>query len=398
MKKNFYYKFLSCTFLGALGEYMVLTILSWYILETYNDFSILGKVLSFRILPRFFMGFLGGYLADRYNRRKMMIFLYSFIMLTSFAQTLLVSIYDKPAWYLLASLLFLRSIFDGAEPSVRNAILPQIVDRDTLAKAVGYYSTGLNLAAIIAPIIATFLMSKLNFSTVFWIDWFFQIPAFFILFYLPKVNISDVKEEGFFRSYKGAWKYLKGNKNLLKCMLVSITMMFFLFPFGAMLSILVKDGLGLGISSYGYLSGVDAAGAVLAGVILHHIFSNPLKKMKIWYLTALLSGVILIILCLKPSMVVIYILIFLFGLLSQLFRSFSRVVFQENTPDKLRGKIMSIIISDSGFISLGLLLYTFIAEKKSIFFSVTLMGGITIVIATYLMLRNISKKHLYEGT
>ncbi|QLJ55489.1 MFS transporter [Flavobacterium psychrophilum] len=176
MKDKFYPLFLSCTFLGALGEYMALTTLSWYLLETYSVVAILGQVLSFRVFPRFFMGFIGGYWADIYDRKKMIILVYAGIMLMSFIQTILVSTILKPHWFLLAMALFMRSIFDGAEPSIRNAILPDLVKKEAITKAVGFYATGLNLAAILAPILASLMILKWDIKYVFWIDLCFQIP------------------------------------------------------------------------------------------------------------------------------------------------------------------------------------------------------------------------------
>lgn len=373
---SFYRSFLVCTFLGALGEYMALTTLSWYLLETYHELSIMGKVLSFRILPRFFMGFVGGYLADRYDGRKMMIFIYTCIMIVSLIQTILITTIDQPAWYALAGVLFLRSIFDGAEPSVRNAILPHIVDKNTITKAIGYYATGLNMAAIIAPVLATGMMSYFKINVVFWIDWLFQLPSFIILLALPKIVKTDLSSPNktFFKAYQDAFQFIYKSSVLFRCLAVSISMMAIIFPFGAMLSIYVKDGLHLGIKDYGYILGVEAFGAVLAGVLLHKVFNTPTQQFRKWYILTLLSGICLIFLAIKPQLLWVYGFIFLFGLLTQLMRSFSRVIFQEKTPDELRGKVMSIIISDSGFISIGLLFFTFLADKITIDASVLYMG------------------------
>lgn len=394
MRIHYYYRFLTCTFIGALGEYMALITLSWYLLETYNDISVLGKVLSFRILPRFFMGFVGGYLADLFDRKKMMVFVYGCIMLISLFQTILITAVDQPAWYALAGMLFLRSIADGAEPGIRNAVLPYIVDRPMIAKAVGYYSTGLNLAAILAPMLATFLMLHFEIITVFWIDWILQIPSFIILFSIPKMadTFVNTPKKTFVRAYKEAFLFIYRSPVLIRSVIVSIAMMITLFPFGAMLSIYVKEALRLGVKDYGYMSAAEAGGAVLSGILLYKIFHKPERKIMHWYGLSLMAGFCLILLSLGPNIFWTYLLIFIFGLFTQLFRSYSRVIFHENTPDRLRGKVMSIIISDSSFISIGLLVFTFLAEKITIVNSLFYMGICTVVLmlmAIILRLRNV---------
>lgn len=376
MKDKFYPVFLSCTFLGALGEYMALTTLSWYLLETYSSVAIMGQVLSFRVFPRFFMGFIGGYWADIYDRKKMILLVYAGIMFMSLLQTILVTTISKPHWLLLAMTLFMRSIFDGAEPSIRNAILPDLVKKEAITKAVGLYATGLNLAAILAPILASFMIFKWDIKYVFWIDLSFQIPSFIVLFFVPKIkNIkSENQKTSIIKSYKEVIHYVYQSPILLNCVKTSILMMFLLFPFGAMLSIYVKEGLNLGVKEFGIISGIESGGAVLAGIFLSKIFGSSDKKIIRWHLLALLSGFILIAFYFKLPQLLFYFLIFLFGFLTQSFRSMSRIIFQKNAPDLIRGKLMSVIIADSGFVSLGLLLFTQLATKTDIFLTTLIMG------------------------
>ncbi|WP_281638095.1 MFS transporter [Flavobacterium marginilacus] len=376
MKDKFYPVFLSCTFLGALGEYMALTTLSWYLLETYSAVAIMGQVLSFRVFPRFFMGFIGGYWADIYDRKKMILLVYAGIMFMSLLQTILVTTISKPHWLLLAMTLFMRSIFDGAEPSIRNAILPDLVKKEAITKAVGLYATGLNLAAILAPILASFMMFKWDIKYVFWIDLCFQIPSFIVLFFVPKIkNIkSENQKTSIIKSYKEVIHFVYQSPILLNCVKTSILMMFLLFPFGAMLSIYVKEGLNLGVKEFGIISGIESGGAVLAGIFLSKIFGSSDKKIIRWHLLALLSGFILIAFYFKLPQLLFYFLIFLFGFLTQSFRSMSRIIFQKKAPDLIRGKLMSVIIADSGFVSLGLLLFTQLATKTDIFLTTLIMG------------------------
>ena len=369
---------------------MALTTLSWYLLETYSVVAIIGQVLSFRIFPRFFMGFIGGYLADIYDRKKMIQLIYAGIMLMSLLQTLLVTTIYKPHWFLLAMLLFMRSIFDGTEPSIRNAILPDLVKTETITKAVGLYATGLNLAAILAPILASVMMLKWGIKYVFWIDLCFQIPSFVVLFFLPKMKNIKLKNQktSIVQSYKEVIHFVYKSPILLNCVKTSIVMMFLLFPFGAMLSIYVKDGLGLGVKEFGIISGIESGGAVLAGIFLSRIFGSSDKKIMRWYLMALFSGVILVAFFFKMPQALFYFFIFIFGFLTQSFRSMSRIIFQENAPDLIRGKLMSVIIADSGFVSLGLLMFTQLATKTNIFLTTLIMGILICLIMVVKILKS----------
>lgn len=393
MKNKFYLFFLSCTFLGALGEYMALTTLSWYLLDTYSVAAVLGQVLSFRVFPRFFMGFIGGYWADIYDRKKMILVIYAGILLMSLLETILVTTVLKPEWFLLAAILFVRSIFDGAEPSIRNAILPDLVSKESITQAVGLYSTGLNLAAILAPIAASFMILKWEIKYVFWIDFVFQIPSFAVLFFIPKINyLTDSNTKpSIIKSYKEVLQFLYKSPVLLNCVKTSIMMMFLLFPFGAMLSIYVKQGLELGVKEFGIISGIESAGAVLAGVFLSIFFRNSDQKIVQWYLPAFFSGIILLVFSCKLPQMLFYILIFFFGFFTQSFRSVSRIIFQKHAPDLIRGKLMSIIIADSGFVSLGLIVFTQLATKTDIFITAFVMGIVICLIMAFKIIKRLCK-------
>lgn len=164
--------------------------------------------------------------------------------------------------------------------------------------------------------------------------------------------------------------------------------MFLLFPFGAMLSIYVKDGLGLGVKEFGIISGIESGGAVLAGIFLSRIFGSSDKKIMRWYLMALFSGVILVAFFFKMPQALFYFFIFIFGFLTQSFRSMSRIIFQENAPDLIRGKLMSVIIADSGFVSLGLLMFTQLATKTNIFLTTLIMGILICLIMVVKILKS----------
>ena len=369
-KKKYYNIFLICTSIGALGEYTSLVALNWFIIENFNSINILGTIFFFRIVPRFFMGYLGGYLADKYNRRCLIIIIYGGVLITSFFQAFIIFFSNNLHWQVIAGTIFFRGFFDGAEPSIRNAILPDLVKSKNISKAIGYYSSGLNTAAIIAPLIAVSLASVMNIKFVFWFDLALQVPTFLILFFMPKLPNHIIK--GASTSFKTAFLYIKNSSLLLNCILLSSLLMFIIFPFASLLSVYVKKGLALEMNVYGWISGVESIGAVLGGFIIGKITYKQQKK--IWPFIGVIACIFLIGLGFTTKLWAIYPIIFCLGFSIQLFRSISRMLFHMNTPEQMRGKVMSIAISDSGFVSLGLLVSTAMASQFNIHFTFALMG------------------------
>ncbi|WDF55751.1 MFS transporter [Mucilaginibacter sp. KACC 22063] len=383
---RFYRRFLACSFLGALGDYVTLAALGWYVVDTIDSAKILGWIFFARTVPRFFMSFVGGYLADRFDRRLLLLLVYGGLLLATGLQLAVIWQINHLHWLFLVGVVFLRNAFDSAEPSIRNAILPDIVPKSEIAKAVGLYASSLNLAAIVAPLIVGYTMESLGFRRLLFIDMLLQLPAFFILFGIPRIardntEVSNPKPAG----YINALRYINRVPLLKFSLLLSIALMLVLFPFSAMMPLYIKNHLHWDTRQYGWLSGAESAGAVLSGMLIAKIGSSKLEKA--WQWIGLAACCLLVILSFISNNISVFVIIFLLGLFSQLFRSISRIRFQLHTPTAIRGKVMAVIISDSGFVSLGLLIFTQISSLHSITMAFKIMGiaGLTAILVIYII-------------
>jgi len=395
--KNFYYKFLLCSFLGALGDYMTLSALGWHIVDALGTAQVLGWVFFARTFPRFFMSFVGGYFADRVDRRKLIIGVYSGLMIATLLQLLVISQIENLHWLYIVAVVFLRNVFDSAEPSIRNALLPDIVKKEEIAKAVGYYASSLNLAAVLAPILVGYLLSVISITPLLIADFCLQIPAFLILFLLPALpqkhnNIHGAAPKGFIF----AISYIKKTPVLRNSLLLSVSLMFFLFPFSAMLPLLIKNTLKLESQSFGLISGMEALGAVLGGLALRYI--AQINLLKIWPWIGMLSCSLLIILGFSTKLPAVCLLVFFLGLVSQLFRCTGRSIFQLNTPAEIRGKVMSVMISDSGVVSLGILFFSLITNNLTIGLVYGMMGSAGLICASFIFFRLFKENKIPAGS
>ncbi|MCX2582753.1 MFS transporter [Pedobacter sp. MR22-3] len=392
---TFYNKFLVCSFIGALGDYMTLSALGWYIVDSVGSAEVLGWVFFARTVPRFFMSFVGGYFADRMDRKKLIIGVYSGLMITTGLQILVIWNLSGLHWIYIVAVVFLRNVFDSAEPSIRNALLPDIVKKENIAKAVGFYASSLNLAAIFAPVLAGYLLSVMTITPLLIADFCLQIPSFLILFLLPAIPLhQDAVGKGMAKKgYIFAISYIRQSPVLRNSLILSVTLMFFLFPFGAMLPLLVKNTLQSDARSFGMISATEAFGAVLGGLLLKYITQDQL--LRFWPWMGMLSCFFLLLLGFAGTSLAVLLIIFVLGLMSQLFRSTGRSIFQLNTPTEIRGKVMSVLISDSGIVSLGILFFTLIAGKLSVGFVYSLMGcfGMICCFASYMFLLKVKNKN-----
>lgn len=374
LKSPVYRRFLAGSLLSSIGDHVGMAALNWYVLETTSSAVYLGIINFFRLLPALFIGLAGGWLADRFPRRKLMIFLYIPIMGLSLALALYVSS-GHLQMSILCLLVVLKGLFEEMEPPVRNALLPEMVLDNALASGVALYTTMLNVARIIGPALAGLVIAQYGTVPLFFFHTFSQLAVFLTLFAIPKqsdkVNTSALAAST--GGYREVVRYLRTQPFLLTLFLVSISFMLFGFPYSSLVPVFVQNGLGKGPETFGYLLTATAIGAVLGALGLTRLDTN--QQIRFIPLFACCFSVMFVLLGLSHSVWLAGILLFFIGLFSQAFRTSIRIVFQLAAPEHMRGRLMSVILADRGFIPIGILLASKATESLGIGLVFQIMGG-----------------------
>jgi MFS transporter, DHA1 family, staphyloferrin A biosynthesis exporter len=150
------------------GEWMTLVALNWAVLEFTGSALYLGLINACRLVPVFLLSVPAGVLADRSDRRKLLILLQAGTMLSTFCVGYLLAV-DSPFW-LLAVVVTLRSVLMAMVTPVRNSLIPNLVPESQVASAVAVDSGVRNLARILGPAIAGTLLAEMEVADVFWVS------------------------------------------------------------------------------------------------------------------------------------------------------------------------------------------------------------------------------------
>ncbi len=151
-----------------IGDWMDLAALNWAVLKLTGSAIDLGLINACRLVPVFLLSLPAGVLADRLDRRRLLIGLQVGAMLLTFAFAVLVAL-RGPFW-LFALAVTARSILVSMATPVRNALLPNLVPVGAIAGAVASQAALMNLARIVGPALAGVLLAFLPMDEVFWIN------------------------------------------------------------------------------------------------------------------------------------------------------------------------------------------------------------------------------------
>jgi MFS transporter, DHA1 family, staphyloferrin A biosynthesis exporter len=343
--------FMSGSLVTRVGDWMDLVALNWAVLQFTNSPLHLGLMNACRLVPTFLLSVPAGILADRYDRRKLLICLQIGMMLMTFCLGYLIE--ARQSFWLFAIIVTLRSMFAAMDPPIRNSLVPNLVPQSSMASAIAINTMVINLSRIIGPAIAGVLLSTIDIANLFYINALGTLGVLLSLLMIRSHSIpkSD-KKESEKASLRAATDFVKSQPSVQSLLILAIVPMVFGFPYTTMMPLFARDLLRLGPEGFGMLLSVSSSGALVGTTWLS--LGREIKGMGKWLICSIMGfGFSLLLFIAAQNVFVAGVAMFLVGLTSQTYRTMSRITLQMQVPDQLRGRILSIALMDRGFIPLG---------------------------------------------
>lgn len=370
-----------------------MTILNWVVYEWTNSALMLALLNAIRLLPVFFFSFPAGILADRFDKRRLLIVNYFTLFFTSIWIAFLLHQESSVFWLLLV--VSLRSCLMTFEVPIRNSFLQDLVPKTMLASAVSIQTTIINLARMIGPAFAGFLLVHYSPGTLMF---GVSLGTLFVLFSLWSIGPSRIektenKKSDSKQPLKETWGYIQQQPKVMSILLIAIAPMIFGFPYTTMLPLFSKELFHTGPDGFGLLLSVSSFGAILATLLLS--IKHPKKPGRWMVISAFTFGIALTFFVLmNKNYAAVLAIMFVIGAASQYYRTLSRVTIQVNVDEQFIGRVLSIALMDRGFIPLGALLIGWIATAWGVVAAGLFMGIGCCVVTVFITLL---RKDLWNG-
>ncbi|WP_378771486.1 MFS transporter [Microbacterium insulae] len=258
-------------FIGALvsniGAWMQATALSWVVLTelTDNDAAAMGVTMALQFAPPLLLVGVTGWVADRFDRRRLLILTQSLLLVLGVAigVLLLLGVMTLPIMYAFALALGVIAAFDNP---ARQAFVSDLVAREIASNAVALNAASFNGARMIGPAVAGLLIVAVGTGWVFLVN---GITFLGMIVALMLIRIDElvprVKAPGASRLADG-FRYVARRPDLI----VTFSMVFLVGAFGMNFPIFASTmalEFGQEADGYGLLSSILAVGS-LAGALL----------------------------------------------------------------------------------------------------------------------------------
>lgn len=355
MKERLFTKNFTLLVMGQVsslfGNYILRLALSMYVLETTGSAAVFAGILSAAAIPAILLSPLGGILADRANRRNMMVALDGLTGLAVFCAAIILP--GNHALFVIGALLVTLSIFGAFETPTVQACIPQMLAGDNIVKGNAVVNQVASISYLTAPMLGGILYAAFGLKPVMFasVVCFFVTASFerFIKLGCPSEkmqgNILVMVKNDFLDSVHFV---AKERPAIMKLLFLAALSRFFVMGI-AMVGIpyIVRTILGLEATYYGGAESALAVATIL-GSVAAGLLTGKLKFEKLWLALAAIG------LCMVPAGIV-----FLFssgavfrytvsvaafcGMQAaiSIFSIFAVSMIQQNTPDHLLGKVMA---------------------------------------------------------
>jgi MFS family permease len=389
LKYRNYRLFFSGQSLSLIGTWMQQVAVSWLVYRLSGSAVALGTVAFAGQIPGFILAPIGGVVADRYGRHRVLVITQILSMLQAAVLAFLVVSGRVEIWHLIVLNTFLGTINAFDMPTRHAFVIEMIENPDDLGNAIALNSSMFNGARLVGPTLAGLIISLWGEGPCFVINAvsYLAVIASLLLMKLRRVR-PDVHpvhplaqlRAGFVYAFRFApIKYLIGF-----IALISLAGM----PYSVLLPIFADEFLHGGPQTYGVLMGATGTGA-LTGALFMASRKTVLGLGRLMVTAGFLFGTALLLFSLSTSLWLSLALLLVGGFGAMLLMACCNTLLQTMVDDDKRGMVMSIyIMAFIGMAPIGNLLAGVLAHRLGAHVTV-LIGGLICLLTCALFARKL---------
>jgi MFS family permease len=324
---------------SVCGTWMQTVAQSFLVLELTNSGTDLGLATAARFVPIFLFGPWGGLVADRVDKRRLLIVTQVLSGLLALAFGVLVGTHEIRMWmvYLLALGLGFVNVFDNP---ARQTLIAELVPRPLVQNAIALNSVMVNIARVVGAAVGGTIASVLGLALCFDLN-AASFGAVVISLALMSARqlypgTRQAREPG---QVRAGLAYVRTETELLVPLIMVAVVGALAWEFPISLPLVARADFHGGAGAYGAMTAVMAAGAVVGGLITA---SRKQVRRRGLALASIGWGISITVAALAPNLLVEYAALIFVGYGSVSFNSLAKTALQVSAASAMRGRVMAL--------------------------------------------------------
>jgi MFS family permease len=364
----------------------------WLIYDMTNSPLALTWVMLSFMLPSFLFSLAGGVIADRLQKKPIMIVSQIFNALATLLLAYIIFSGQINFWHFIYFGMFNGTVLSFSMPA-RSAVIPEVVGQDKLVNAMALQSATFNLARILGPALAGGLIALLaagdTTSTLGVGVVFFIIAGLYLLSVLATSMLHyvgtplETKRAAPIEDIKEGFRYMRDEKVILGLLIMGFVPFTFGFSASFLLPAFNKDVIGGGPDDLGLLMTSMGVGALCGSLVLARMGDFP-GKGRVMFLSAYLWAIALAGFAISGNLFVAMATGALTGLFGSVFGALNMSIVQLAIKPEIRGRVMSMMMMTFGLMPIGVIPVSALAEFVGI--DVALIFAAVMLVVSMLIL------------
>ncbi|HEY4451603.1 MAG TPA: MFS transporter [Solirubrobacteraceae bacterium] len=325
--------------ISLVGTWMQMAAQSWLVLTLTGSAATLGLIVALQTLPVLLLGPYGGVVADRVDKRRLMVCLQIAMGVQALVLGLLTVGGAVQLWEIgvLAALLGLNNAFENP---ARQAFMLELVGSESLRNAVSLNSVIVNVARVIGPAVAGVLIATVGEGVCFLVNAASFAAVVASLTLLDRAALAPSppsgREPGQLRE---GLRYVRANPELAVPLSMMALAGCLAYEFQVTLPVMARQGLHVGATGFGFMTAAMGLGAVIGGLL---VAMKGRTGLPMLVAAASAFGIVLLLASAAPNLPVELVALALAGGASIAFMSGGNSTLQLACAPRMRGRVMSL--------------------------------------------------------
>ena len=371
--------------MSSIGTWIQIVAQGWLIYRLSHSAFLLALDQFLGGIPIFLFSLIGGVVADRAERRKILLVSQYVQMSSAILLTILVATGTVHVWQILC-LSFVSGLAQAFGGPAYQALIPTLVDKEDIPNAIALNSIQFNLAVTVGPALAGQALAKLGEK------WCFGLNA--LSFLAPVISLSIISAtflppattDSMFGSLKEGIKFVRKQNSMVALIVLAFCMTALSMPLRTYIPVFVKDIFHRGPETYGSLLSMMGIGSI-CGSLAVASRGNILKKGRVALTMLICLGLGIAGFSVSRSLPLSYAMLVLVG--ASMMAAFATVtsLVQLTTTNEMRGRVMSVYnCAFRGGMPMGNLMSGWMVPIFTAPIVLGIDGGLLILVALYFLL------------
>ena len=332
----------SANFLSNIGTWAQGVAQAWLILELTDSGTYLGIVTSLQFAPILFFSISGGKIADKFNKRKVLMLTNLTAGISALSVATLVLTENIKIWHVMF-FAFMLGMGNAIDAPVRQSFNVEVVGKQDLPNAVGLNSTNFNIGRLIGPGLSGLLIAAYGTGVSFLLNGISYLVVIIALINIRESELFIEEKKSSSTKVREAMAYVAARPDILAVMITVFFATSFGLNFNIFNTMMATQVFDKGAAEYGALGSILAVGSLTGAIISARLEKK--RGPRFVMIGSMIFSAILIVSAFAPTYLVYSILLPMIGCVALLTFIAANTMVQLRTDSQIRGRVMGIYLT-----------------------------------------------------